>query len=63
MADGETIWLGHFVDMIGGNQAPSSRHVLHDNGGITGDMLAYMAGKGPRVSIKASSGRKAHNNT
>src|SRR5687767_7828281 len=39
-ADGETIRLGHLVEMIGNDQASSSWHVFDDKGGTTRDIVA-----------------------
>ena len=47
-AEGETIGLGHGINIVGGDHAARSSHVLHDDGGISRDVFAHMLGENSR---------------
>jgi len=57
--DGEPVRPGHLEGVIGRDQAGRPRHVLHDDGGPAGDVLAQVPGDGPRVGVEAAAGREA----
>ena len=43
VTDRETVGLGNFKHMISGNKTYRSDHVFHDNGRVSGNMLALVA--------------------
>src|SRR5512145_2006899 len=57
--DGESIRLGNFINVIGGNKASRSGHVFDDHRRLAGNMLAHMAREGASVSIESAAGGKA----
>ena len=57
MADGEAVRLGDFVHMVGADQMAGARHVLDDNRGLAGNMLADMARNRARIGVEAAAGR------
>jgi len=50
-AQGQPVGLGDIVDMIGGDHAAGTRHVLHQNCGIARNMLPHAAriGSGEKI--------------
>src|SRR6266508_1214178 len=61
MTDGETIRFGHFVSMVGRDQAPCPGHVIHADARIAGYKFSHVPPDDPRVSVKTSSRSKADN--
>ncbi len=59
MPDGKAIRSGRLEDMVSRNQASSSLHILNDNGGVSRYVLAQMARDEARISVVATSRRKA----
>ena len=52
--------LGRDVEhVVGGGEAAGRRHVLHDDGGIAGDVPADMARHQPRLGVVAAARRRA----
>ena len=47
----QSVLLGDVVDVIGGNHAAGTGHVLHEKVRITGNILAQVAGVGARPLI------------
>jgi hypothetical protein len=46
--------------VVGLDDASGAGHILHDDVGITRDMLADMATNGPSVGVEAASRAKGH---
>jgi hypothetical protein len=57
MADGKTVGLGYYEEMVCANQSPSAGHVVDDDGRVAGNILAEMAGDKASVSIVPTSRR------
>lgn len=49
--DRQTVGFGHAVEMVGGDQRAGPRHILHDEVGVSRNMLAPMLGYEARMSI------------
>ena len=56
----QTIGLGAVIGIVGRNQATGPRHILDDDRGIAGNMLAHVAPHGARREIIASARGKPH---
>src|SRR5262249_52846365 len=60
VADGETVRLGDFEDMISGDQATSAGHVLDYDTGLAGDVFTQVAGDGSVIGVKTPASREAY---
>ncbi|MBI2183272.1 MAG: hypothetical protein HYU31_21010 [Deltaproteobacteria bacterium] len=58
VADDETVRLGLQVHEIGVNDAAGAGHVLDDDGGVAGNMLAQVARDGARVGVETAARRE-----
>ena len=58
----QSVLLGDVVDVIGGNHAAGTGHVLHEKVRITGNILAQVAGVGARPLIVRVAGLIADDN-
>ena len=61
MADGETIGFSDLVYVVGCYETPGAGHILYDNGGLSGNVLAYMAGNCTGISVEPAPCRKPDN--
>jgi hypothetical protein len=59
--DGEPVRFGYLIDIVGGQETGGSGHVLDDYDGVSGNMLAQMAGDETRIAIKTAVSRKTDN--
>src|SRR5262245_17568669 len=57
--DGESVWLGDLVNVVGGDETGGPWHVLDDNRRISGNVSTQMTGDQARIAIKAAAGGKA----
>ena len=63
VTDGETVGLGDFEYMIGGNEAPRAGHVFHDHGRIPRQMFVDVPRDRSAVDIEAAAGAEADHYT
>ena len=61
MADGQTVRRRSIEQMIGGDELPGARHVLHDNTRTTRKMFAEMARHHATIGIESAAGSGADN--
>ena len=59
MADGQTVARRSIVQVIGGDELPGARHVLHHNTRIARQMFADMARHHAAVGIESAAGSGA----
>ena len=63
VADGEAVGFGDPVQMVGGDNTSCSRHILHNDRRITGDMFAHVARNGSGIGIEPAPGGKTYDDT
>jgi hypothetical protein len=63
MANRKAVGLGDFVNVVSRNQASGPGHILDNDGRISRDVFPHVPGNGAGVGVKASSSRKADDNT
>jgi hypothetical protein len=56
----EAVRLGHFVDVVGRDEAPGPGHVLDDERRVAGNVLAHVPRDHPGVRVEAASGSQTH---
>src|SRR5512145_2652454 len=61
-ADGKTVGLRSFIDVIGSLAASPGRHILDDQCGVSRNMFAPKGGDSPRPHIGRATGRTAQDN-
>ena len=59
-AEGQAVARGEAVKEIRGDDAAGRGHVLHDDGGLAGDMVDHVARQQPRADVVIRAGRMAN---
>jgi hypothetical protein len=63
MTDGQPVGFGDFEEMVGRQQAPGARHIVDDDGRISWNMFAEMAGDKTSIRIVPASRRCPNDNS
>ena len=58
-AEGQPVRLRHGINIVGRDHSSRSGHVLHDEGGISRDVLAHVLGEDSRPEIVGVAGKIA----
>jgi hypothetical protein len=59
VADGKTIRLGNFVDVIRGNHHPGAGHIIDDDRRVAGNVFGHSASDHASVGVEAAARRAA----
>src|SRR5262249_32764184 len=51
------------IEIIGGHNSSSARHIFHDDRRITGNMSAHVTRNRPGIGIESAAGGKTHDDT
>jgi hypothetical protein len=61
MADSETIGFSDLVYVVGCYETAGAGHIFHDNGGLSGNVLAHMTGDSAGIGVEPAASRKTDN--
>jgi hypothetical protein len=63
ISNGQAIGASNFINVIGGEPMPGTRHILHYEVSISGSVSAHVACKRAGIDIKAAAGRRSDDDT